>query len=791
MESLLSDLRLTLRQLIRQRGYTVAAVLTLGVALGATAAIFSVVSGVLLRPLPFPAPSELVTICERHPSVESFCIASPPDVEDWGAASTTLARVGIGRDWSFRISLGDRAEGVPGGLATAGFFGALGVRPALGRLPAPDEWGPRRVAVLSHGLWRTFAGEDSSIVGRTIAVDGEPVPVVGVLPASATVPALEYVRLWTSLPFDPRDEENRGWRGFKVIARLAPGATRQSAAAELNLIARGLAERYPETNRGWSVDVVGLHQSLVGNVRVRLLVFLGAVGLVLLLGCANLANLTLARATHRAPELALRAAIGATRTRLARLLLLESLIVALAGLGLGIPLASWGVDLFKGLAPAGIPRLDAVGMDWRVLLFAFGLTLLTALLIGGLPALHGARADLAPHLHSTRGARARGRGALVVAETAIAVMLLAGAALLGRAFARLTAWDPGFPPSSRLVAWTGVSPGTYPSVAAVRALYTQALEAVGTLPGVASVSLASAGPLFGGIETGTARAVAGAADSAVVRWHDVGPGYFTTLGLPLRAGRDFTAQDQAGAAPVAIVNQALARRLWPDRTPIGERLEMVRPDLIFTVVGVVADVPPFEPRQPAQPEVYWPFFQYTRWGAHVVVRAEGPAPGLPGAIAQRLREVSPELEPSRVSTLDELARRRLVSPRFNALLVGSFAGVALLLAVIGIAGMVAYRVSHRLREIGIRLALGATVGTVIAGFVREAGLLVLAGVGFGTVAALALTRLMRTMLAGTSPTDPAAFAAVTAGMLLVGLAAAWIPARRATRVAPHEALRSE
>lgn len=792
MESLLNDLRLTVRQLSRQRGYAIAAVVTLGLALGATTAIFSVVSGVLLRPLPFPDPAELVTICERHPSVEGFCIASPPDVEDWRASGATLAHVGIMRDWPLSMTEGDRVESFSGGLATHGAFTALGVQPALGRVMGPDEHGPaHRVVILSDALWQTRFGADPTVVGRTISLDGEAATIIGVLAPTTEIPHLEEVQIWASLPFDPRDEENRRWRGFVTVARLAPGVTREAATAELATIARRLGEQYPETNREWGIEVIGLHDSLVGGVRRRLLVFLGAVGLVLLLGCVNLANLILARTTGRVQELAIRSAIGASRGRLARLLLLESLVVSVAGAALGVLLASWGVDLFLSVAPPGIPRMDEIGVDWRVLLFAVGLTVVTAILIGGIPAIRGARADLAAQLHASRVARGSGRGVLVAAETAIAVMLLAGAALLGRTFARLTQWDPGFARDGVFVAWTGVSQGTYRDVASVRALYAQALDAVRSLPGVASVSLTSGGPLFGGEEPGTARAGGPSADSAVVLWRNVGPGYFATLGVPLRAGRDFTAADRDGAAPVAVVNETAARRLWPGRSPIGERFVMTGMGLEFSVIGVVADIPLLEPNVPVRPEVYWPFFQYTRWGGFIVVRAAGAPPGLAAAIRDRLREVSPELEPARVSAFDDLVGRRLVSPRFNALLLGSFAGVALLLAAVGIAGLIAYRVSHRVREIGIRLALGATHTTVVARFVREGGILVATGVAVGAVGALGLTRLLGSMLAGTSPTDPATFTAVIVGMLAIGLVAAWIPARRASRVDPLTALRAE
>lgn len=793
MDVLLHDLRLTIRQLTRRKGYAVSAALTLALALGATTAVFSVVNGVLLRPLPFPEADRLITICERHPSVEGFCIASPPDVEDWQDASATLLSVGIARDWPVRITAPEGVETYYGGMASHGTFAALGVQPALGRVMGPEEHGPGgQVVVLSDALWRSRFAADPAVVGRPIPVDGEPMTVVGVLAPGTEVPHLEGVQIWVSPPFDPRDEETRGWRGFATVARLAPGATPAAAAAELSTIAGRLALRYPETNAGWRIEVMGLRESLVGGVQRRLLVFLGAVGLVLLLGCVNLANLVLARASAREPELAVRSAIGAGGAQIARLVLIESLLIAGAGAALGVLLASWGVDLFRAVAPPGIPRLDEVGVDWRVLVFALALTALTTVVIGAMPALRAARADLASPLRMTRAARGAGRGALVVAETAIAVMLLAGAALLGRSFMQLSRWDPGFARDRVLVAWTGVSQGTYPDVEAVRALYADALDAVRSLPGVAAVSLTSGGSLFGGEEPGMARAGGPAGDSTVVLWRNVGPGYLETLGQALVAGRDIAESDRAGTAPVAIVNETAARRLWPGRSPIGERFEMTEMGRTFTVVGVAADIPALDPDDPVRPEVYWPYFQLSRWGAYVVIRtAAAPPPGLATAVRERLAEVSPELEPARVSVLEDLLGRRLVSPRFNALLLGGFSGVALLLAAVGIAGLIAYRVTHHVREIGIRLALGATETGVVRGFVWEGGRLVLAGIVLGTVGALLLTRFLLSLLAGTSPTDPVVFGVVVTGMLAIGLGAAWIPARRASRVDPLTALRTE
>lgn len=789
---LLNDLRFTTRQLIRQPAYTAAAVLSLGLAIGATTTTFSVVSGVVLRRLPFPAPSRLVTICERHPSVEGFCIASPPDVEDWRRYTPAFQEIGLARDWSMRLGSGDDAGEVYAGIATGGFFRALGVQPALGRLITDDEYGAaRRVVVLSDELWRTRFGADRAVLGRTVLLDGAPAMVVGVLPAGLRVPHLEDIRLWASLPFDPHDEDNRHWRGFITVARLAPGVSRAAATAQLTAVAHRLAAAHPATNRGWGVEIVDLRDSLVGEVRARLLVFLGAVGLVLLLGCVNLTNLMLARTTTREHEMAVRRAIGASQGQLRRLLLLESMVLSLAGAAVGVLVATWGVRFFVAVSPPGIPRLAEVAVDWRVLLFALGLSGLTTIVIGSAPALAGGRADLAARLHSSRVARRGSAGALVIAETAIAVVLLAGAGLLGRTFVRLTAWDPGFDRQGLVVAWTSVSTGTFTTPAAVGALYRGALDAVRALPGVARASITSGGPLFGGEEPGMAHAAGARSDSTVVSWRDVGPDYFATIGISLRAGREFTAADRVGQPPVAVVNETAARRLWPGQPALGQRFTIAAMEGELTVVGVAADVPPLRPDAPVRPEVYWPYFQAPRWGAYVVARGRGGAAALAAPLRARLRDVSPELEPAQVTGYPTIVHRRIVSPRFNVLLLGGFASVAVLLAAVGITGLVAYRVNRRTREIGIRLALGAGPAAVVGRFLREGAVLVGVGTLLGVAGAAAVTRLLGTMLAGTSPTDPATFGVVIVGMLGIGLAATWMPARRASRVDPLEALRGE
>ena len=802
MPSLIADLRFALRQLARRPGFTVIAVLTLALGTGASTAIFGIVDRVLLRPLPFPDSRRLVALCETHPSIEGFCVASPPNVEDWARESRTLVSVGLGRSWPFTMQVeAGGAEGVSGGLATPGLFRTLQIAPALGRLLGPEDLTPsgRHVAILSDELWRARYGGDRGVIGRSLVLDGEPYEIVGVLAPRTAVPSLDFVRVWVPLPFDPRDEENRRWRGFVTIGRLAPGVPVATAMAELGGIQRALGERYPATNRGWGVGVEPLLDHVVGGVRPTLLVFMGAVAILLLVACANVANLLVARGQSREREFAVRAALGARPARMFRLIATESVLLALVGGVAGVLVASWGTDVLLALMPGSLPRVHDAGVDARVLAFAVLLTGVTGLLSGFGPAWRASRLDLA-------GAMAQGRqpagwrsvlglrGGLVVAEVAMAFVLAIGAGLLTRGFAGLLRWEPGFEQAHLLTFWTYASQGKYPDAPRVAALFERIAGAMRTIPSVTSVGMTSSGPLFGGEETGEFAIDGVPADPAapvVARRYDMSPDYFRTLGLPMRRGRPLADADRAGAPRVALINEAMARRFFAGRDPVGQRVRMKNYPEPIEVVGVVADIPPFVPGTPAPPEIYWPYQQSPRWASYFVLRTSGDPAAIARTVEARLAEIDPDMSPANVATMRSLVAVQLKRPRFNMLLIGVFAALALTLTVVGVYSVVAASVTARTREIGVRVALGATAGRVQRMVMREGMGLAGAGLLIGLAAAAGLSRFATSLLYGVRPTDAVTYAGVA--LILAGATAlaCFVPARRASRVDPMEALRTD
>jgi putative ABC transport system permease protein len=795
---LVRDMRYALRTLIRAPGFTAVAVITLALGIGANTAIFSVVDSILLRPLPVADPDRLVSLCETNPAIAGFCIASPTNVEDWSQQSRSFAAIGIARDWPFILKTDEGVEGINGGIATPDFFDVLQFTPALGRLFVPDDLEPgnNRVVVLTHATWRSRFGSDATIVGRTLTLDDESFTVIGVLPADAVVPRMEHYQVWAPLHFHPREARRRSWRGFRALGRLADGATIAEARAEMATIANRLAGEYPETNDGWGVRLVPLHEQVVGSVRPMLLVFLGAVGFVLLIGCANVANLLLARSASRRRELAVRTALGASRGRLVRLLLGESVLLAVIGGAAGLLLAVWAVNTFVSLAPGGIPRLDEVGMDGRVLAFALLISLLTSVVFGLVPSLQATSLDLNAELkEGDRGSssgRLGVRGLLVISEVALALMLLIGAGLLTQSFATLLRWKPGFDQSNLLTVWLLASSGKYETGDQVVSVFRQAAAEVEALPSVESVGRTSAGPLFGGRETDEfhigGRPQPNPGEGPVARWFDVGPNYFATLGISLLKGRSFEETDARGAEPVAIINESAVQRYWPGEDPLGQRITIY--GRTMTVVGVVTDVRPLRPGTPIDPEIYWPQTQVPRYATYLLIRTKTDPSSAVQGVRARLQQLDPDMI-SGFMTLDQRVARELVAPRFNMLLVGIFASVALLLAAIGIYGVIAYTVARRAREMGIRMALGAQRWDIVKAVVVQGMVPTTIGVGLGLVGAVGLTRVLDTLLFGVNPTDPVTFAAVAITLAAVAALACYIPARRATRVDAVVALREE
>ncbi len=793
------DIRYAVRTLARTPTFTVAVVATIALAVGATSAIFTVVNAVVLRPLPFPESARALMLCETNASVGDHCGASPANVADWARTVRALDSAGVARSEPF---IGRDASGtyqVRGGIASPGFFRVLRQQPALGRLLEDRDMarGANRVAVVGHAFWQQRLGADPGIVGRPIVLDGEAFTVIGVLPQDAYIPLshLAEAEVWKPLTASVDNVDRRAWRGFTAIGRLAGGATPDSLVAELQTVRAQLAAAYPADNKDWGLRIVALRTAVVGDVSGTLWTFLGIVGFVLLIACANVASLLLVRASGRESEFALRASLGAGRSRLLQQLVTESFVLSLLGAAIGLLLAGGATRAFVAIAPASIPRLDEVSIDGRVVAFTFALSVAVAGIFGSAPARQAWRAALSGALKGHRtaaGAANRARSTLVVAELALALMLLIGAGLVARSFVRLIAWDPGFDWAGLVTTWMLPPRNAEPGTTTV-ALMERVREEVAALPGVAAAALGSGGPLFGGVETGGI-AIAGRpafAPSAMptVQWFNVGATYFDTLGVRLLRGRRFTSADTASAPAVAVINDTLARRFFAGEDPIGQRLTVQ--NHAAEVIGVVADVRPLRPDEPTLPQVYWPNDQYRRGAAYILVRTAPGATGVEKAIRARVASVNPGIQLSSFVTIDERLSRNLVSPRFNLVLIASFALVAVLLALVGVYGVIAYSVASRTRELGVRVALGATPRRLMASVLTAGARLVGIGIALGVAGALAVGRLISGLLYGLPPTDAPTLASAIALFALVAAAACWLPARRAGRVDPIAALRAE
>lgn len=802
MRTLIADLRHAARALRRSPGFTLSAVVVLAVGIGASTSIFSVVDHVLFRPLDIPEAERVVTVCEANEARDYCYGASTPTIADWLAETRTIEEMGAARPRTYTVDAGTEREWASVGLAMPGFLRAVGARTARGRLIGESDLPPEgdpRVVVVSHGFWRTELGGDPSVVGRTLLLDDEPHTVVGVLEAGTTVPRLDWVRLWAPLPWNPRLEENRDWRGLATAARLAPGVDVEEAEAELSALYAALAEVHPEELRGWTVRVRSMRAYLVGGTRDTLLVFLGAVALLLLIVCVNMASLLLTRATARERELAVRSALGAGRWALARHVLAESVLLAVAG-GLGGALiAVWTTDLFLTLAPAGIPRIDEVAVDGRIFAFTAGVSMAAGLIFGAAPMARAGTVRMARLLRDGRSpgsgrAGGRLRKGLVVGQVALAVVLVVSAGLLIRSFGNLVDWDPGFDTSDVVTFQLFVPPGSRGGDEALGSFWTEVEAAVEGVSGVRAAATTSGGPLLPGGDGVTPFFVEGRRNPPVdaaptVAWFNVAPDFFGTLGVPLVRGRTLRETDRSGSPPVALVNQAMAERHWLDGDAVGSRLRLPEQDRSVEIVGVVRDVPPLDPGTATPPELYFTNRQYPRGAAYVVVRAEGAPSALVPRLENAVASLHPDLRPSGVRTLDARLRGRLVAPRFNAVLVGVFALVALLLGMVGVYGVVAYAVELREHEIGIRMALGADAGEVVRWVLARGFVLVAVGAVVGLVAAVELTGLLSDLLHGVEPTDPVTFAGAAAVLIGAGLAAVVIPAVRASRTSPLIALR--
>jgi len=817
LADLWQDLRYGARMLLKNPGFTLIAVLTLALGIGANAAIFSVINGVLLRPLAFLDPERLFMLWTDNPSWRlgfHEIPATPADLPEWRATATSFEQIAAFQTNPADLSDGGGPERVGGVDVSANLLPLLGVQPLLGRhLSAEEEQpGRDRVAIISYALWQRRFGGDAEILGKTITVNRVPRMIVGVMPEGFHFPGAtemprvynlpEKADLWTPLARDAKFWEKRMQRGLIVIGRLKAGVTQAKAQTEMDSLAARQARDYPQTHEGWRVWLTPLFNQVVGQTRTPLLVLLGAVGFLLLIACANIASLLLARAAARRREMAVRSAIGAGRARIIRQLLTESLLLAALGGSLGLLLGYWGLDVLLSFIPPTAPRLQDISLDTHVLLFTALISILTGVLFGLVPAWQASKAPLAEALKDAGRTNSAGRGIrshslLVTAEVALAAVLLVGAVLMLQSFQRLLAVDPGFKPEGVATFEVSMPRAGYPDGGRRAQFVEQARSRLSSLPGVRAVGAISNLPL-GDYESVTSIAIEGAEPAPpgkepLAENRVITPGYFEAMGMSLVSGRDFDATDGAGKPLVAIVNETLVRQFFPEGDAVGKRIKWVLSDKDWrTIVGVVRDVRGFTLEAQARPQLYHPHAQSPYDVMAMAVRADATAlPSLRSAIQQEFKQLDAALPVANFRTMPELMAKATARPRFITLLLGLFAAAALMLTVIGLYGVVAYGVNQRTREIGIRIALGAQRQNVVALVIGQGLQPALVGVGIGMVSAFALMRVLAGQLYEIKPTDPATFCIVALGLLFVSLVACYIPARRATKVDPMIALRNE
>ncbi|HWS87827.1 MAG TPA: ABC transporter permease [Pyrinomonadaceae bacterium] len=812
MKNLVHDIRYGARVLSKSPGFTAVAVLALALGVAANTAIFSVVNAVLIRPLPYRDPARLVLVWEQNRAKEKLRnVVSPANFIDWREQTEVFEEMAAYSDWRANLTGGGEPVEVPVQYTTPNLFRVLGARPILGRDFTPDDARPEApaVVVISHGLWQRRFGSDPGVVGRAVTLNGTPAEVVGVMPAGFQW----FVRqnsfsgkpaeLWSPFGFTAQHRVRRG-RYLSTVARLKDGVTEERARAELSQVAARLEEQYPDFNKGWGVEVTPLREQFAGQIRPALWVLLAAVGFLLLIACANVANLLLARATARRREVAIRAALGASRQRLARQFLTESVLLALAGGATGLLLAWWGVELLVAMSPRDLVDVGSVQLDLPVLGFTLGVSLLTAVFFGVAPALEAARHDAGESLKeggkgSTGGRRSRRlRAAFVVSEVALALMLLVGAGLAVKSFVRLESVSPGFDPDGLLTMRVDLPYGKYGDEQKVIRFQRQALERVAALPGVESAGAVSFLPFAGpGAVTGfnvEGRPAPPPGEEPTTDVRVVDENYFRAMRVALLRGRGFSPQEQVEARRVAVVSESLAKKYFPGEDPLGKRIRvfMKQEPPLTEIVGVVADVKSQSLDEEPRPTVYWPLAELPMNFTSLVVRAEGGDPeALAPLVRREILAMDAEQPVADVRTMNHLLAESVGRARFSAFLLGVFACVAAALAAVGLYAVMSYAVAQRLHEIGVRVALGAQGRDILVLVVRQGLALGLAGAALGLAGALALTRLMRSLLYEVSTTDLATYVSVSALLLVVTLLACVIPARRATKVDPMVALRYE
>ena len=818
MGTVLQDLKYGLRMLAKNPGFTAVAVLTLALGIGANTAIFSVVNGVLLNPLPYPEPNQLVTLHESKPNFPYGSI-SYLNFRDWQKENHTFSSIAVARGYGFTLTGAGEPERVRAEFVSSDFFPLLGVKPLIGRTFAPgeDEIGAAPIALVSAGFWKRKFGSAREILGKALILDGRSYTIVGVIPSSFDLLLKSFSPKEVYIPIGQWDHHGLKFRGAGLgihgIGRLKPGVTLQQARADMDGVTRNLAVAYPDADKGISAGILPLREDMVGDIQPFLLVLLGAVGFVLLIACVNVANLLLARSAGRRREFAVRVALGASPQRVIRQLLTESVLLALAGGGLGTVLAAWGTQAALKILPAALPRAPEIGIDAHVLVFTAVASVLAGILFGLAPALKISKPNLQETLkeagRGTSGAHHRTQGVFVVIEMATALVLLIGTGLMTRTLARLWGVDPGFDPHNVLTFELSLPPAMKKaSPEAIRAAYREFDAKLGSTPGVQAVSL-SWGAIPMDTEDDEQFWIEGQpkpSNENEMNWaleYTVEPDYLRVMRIPLERGRFFTPQDNERSPAVAVIDDVLARKYFPNQNPIGKRINLHDyDDQPAEIVGVVGHVKQWgldsDDTQSLRAQLYHPFMQLpgdalalSPLGMGVLVRSEGAATSLFTSLRHTNELMNKEQVIYSAQTMNEVIAGSLATRQFSMILLGSFALLALVLASVGIYGVLAYLVGQRTHEIGIRLALGASRYDVLRLVVGQGAKMALLGVALGLAAAMGLTRLMSDMLYGVSATDPLTFTAVAILLILVALVACYIPARRATKVDPMVALRYE
>ena len=801
MTTLVQDLRYALRMLLKNPAFAFVAIIALALGIGANTAIFSVVNTVLLRSLPYDDPDRLMILRENKlPQFPEFAV-SPGNFLAYQSQSSTFEKLAAINGAAYNLVAGDAdPERLRGARVSASLFEILRATPMEGRtfMDEEDQPGRENVVILSSGLWKRRFGSDPNIIGQSITLSTISFTVIGIMPSTFQFPNRD-TELWTPIAFTARQAQQYGSHYLSIIGRLKQDVTPQQADVELKSIAARLAEEHPGTNAGWSLNIFPMQEYEVRDVKSGLIFLLGAVALVLLIACANVANLLLARSTARQKEMAIRSALGASRWRVVRQLLTESVLLALVGGVVGLLLAYWGMESLLALAPEDLPRIKDVALDGRVLGFTLVVTLMTGVIFGLAPALQASSPNLNETLkeagRGTTSGRHRVRNSLVILEVALALMLLICSGLMIRSFILLQRVNPGFNPNNALALNIGLPGRKYPNSENHLSFFTQLLERTSALPGVIAVGGSQSLPIQDDFLVGfniQGRPPVPPGEGKSTNYYAVTPDYFKAMGIPLLRGRLFTDRDNNKAPSVAIINETMVNQYFPDEDPIGKSIHVTQgPEKFREIVGIVGDVKQYGLARPSPLQTYEPYLQMPFSNMTLVVRTENSPESFSGAIRSEVLAIDKEQPISRIRTLDQIISGSVQQQRFLMLLLGVFAAVALILAAVGLYGVMNYAVTQRTHEIGIRMALGASGGNVLRLIVGHGMMLALIGVAIGLAGAFAVTRLMATLLFSISTTDPLTFAGISVLLTGVALVACLAPARRAIKVDPMLALRHE